>query len=132
LAERISFDDAKIPFGDGGGNSRGVDGIGIAFPKRSHGEVLIHGVFRIRCSAGDEDIISPLARVGLCVGGEVQCQRTVSVRNHQTESTIDPDLATLNCQHSKILLRRKTKPYEVVLKIPYLKSSLEEEMLFPV
>ena len=62
----------KIPFGDGG-NSRGVDRISIAFPKGSHGEVLVHGVFRISCSAGDEDIISPLVRVGLCsLGGEVQ------------------------------------------------------------
>ena len=56
----------KIPFGDGG-NSRGVDRISIAFPKGSHGEVLVRGVFRIRALAGDEDIISPLVRVGLCL-----------------------------------------------------------------
>jgi hypothetical protein len=36
-----------IPFGDRGGNSRNDDDIGIAFPKDSHGGVLIHGVFRI-------------------------------------------------------------------------------------
>jgi hypothetical protein len=47
LAERILFDAMKIPFGDGRGNSRSVDCIGIAFPKGSHGEVLIHDVFRI-------------------------------------------------------------------------------------
>jgi hypothetical protein len=47
LAEWIPFDDVKVPFADGGGNSRSVDAIGIAFPKGNHGEVLIHGVFRI-------------------------------------------------------------------------------------
>ena len=47
LAERIPVDGLKVPFGDGEGNSRGVDGIGIAFPKDTHGEVLFHSVSRI-------------------------------------------------------------------------------------
>ena len=38
----------RVPFGDGEGNSRSVDAIGIAFSRGSHEEVLIHGVFRIR------------------------------------------------------------------------------------
>lgn len=47
LAERRPSDAVGFPLGDGEGNSRSVGEIGIVFLKESHGEGLIHGVFRI-------------------------------------------------------------------------------------
>ena len=61
LAERIPFDDVGS-LGNRRGNSRSVDGIGIAFTKGRHGEDLIHGVFRIHALLLVRILLGPVTR----------------------------------------------------------------------